>query len=73
MAEKQIDTSGMFEEFFVEKNITVIEANSITKEAFENVDDNSIQENISPRIILRVIFMVREGKKPYKCPTLVFE
>ena len=24
--------------FFVEKNITVIEAHSITKEAFENVD-----------------------------------
>ena len=55
MAEKQIDTSGMFEEFFVEKNITVIEANSITKEAFENVVDESIQENVSPKIILRVI------------------
>ena len=32
--------------FFVEKNITVIEAHSITKEAFENVDDESIQENV---------------------------
>ena len=55
MVEKQIDASGMFEEFFVEKkgkNITVIE------EAFENVvDDESIQENVSPRIILRIILI----------------
>ena len=57
MAEKQIDASGIFEDFFVEKNITVIEAHSITKEAFENVDDESIQENVSPRIILRVILI----------------
>ena len=56
MAEKQIDASGIFEENFVEKkHFKVIEAHSITKEAFENVDDESIQENVSPRIILRVI------------------
>ena len=55
MAKKQIDASGIFEEFFVEKrekNITNVE------EAFENfVDDESIQENVSPRIILRVILI----------------
>ena len=50
--------------FFVEK------AHSTTKEAIEIVDDESIQEIVSPRIIL-LFLMVHEGKKAKKNALLV--
>ena len=57
MAEKQIDAFGIFENYLSKKTLQLLkfEAHSRTKETFENVDDESIQENVSPRIILRVI------------------
>ena len=48
MEEKQINESSTFEEHFNEKNIEVIEVHSITEEAFENMGEESIHENVSP-------------------------
>ena len=67
MAEKQIDASGMFEEFFCRKKYYSYWSpfNNI-----ENVDDESIQENVSPRIILRVILNGLWRKKAIQMPYL---
>ena len=46
--EKEMNISGVFEEHFDEKNIAIIETHSITEEAFENLGDESIHENVSP-------------------------
>ena len=48
MEEKQINESSTFEEHFNEKNIEVIGVHSITEEAFENLGEKSIHENVSP-------------------------